>query len=168
GIIGLLPSGTGVSLLAAHEVELFDNEIRGNQTSSIGIISYLATGTDYDDPEYNPYADTIYIHGNTFADNGTNYDTTSPLSFLVVDALTAILTPPFTIPDIVFFGFVDPSKADPGDPRRFQAAYNLCIAGDQGASFANLDMALGSEMVTTDMSAHDCTHPPLPAITLGQ
>ncbi len=42
-IVALIPKGTGIALMAAHEVEVFGNEIRDNQTVNAGIVSYFIT-----------------------------------------------------------------------------------------------------------------------------
>ncbi|MCG8416889.1 MAG: right-handed parallel beta-helix repeat-containing protein [Proteobacteria bacterium] len=166
GVVAQLPRGTGLLLLSAHEVEVFDNQMRDNKTSNMSIVSYLATGFDYDDPSFDPYTDTIYVHDNTFGPGGDDYDKTRVLGSAVVEALRTILPEPVEVPSIVFFGMVNPDKADSSDPRRFQAAYNLCVRNNGSASFANLDFANNHAMVSTDLSPHDCEHPSLPAVTI--
>ena len=43
-IVGLVPTGTGIAILAAHKVEIFDNRIHDHKSVNIGIISYVPTG----------------------------------------------------------------------------------------------------------------------------
>ena len=65
-IVGTVPTGTGIALLAAHDVEIFGNTIRDHMSVNIGIISYVPIGT-VDDPTYDQYPTTIHIHDNTFS-----------------------------------------------------------------------------------------------------
>ncbi|HBR65123.1 MAG TPA: cytochrome-c peroxidase, partial [Dehalococcoidia bacterium] len=50
-IVGLVPSGTGILVMAADEVEVARNEIRGNKTSGIGMVGLdivFGEGSAYD------------------------------------------------------------------------------------------------------------------------
>ena len=166
-IVGLVPRGTGVLIMAGHQIELFDNEIRDNETANLAILSYLATGIPIEDTAYDPYADTIYVHGNTFAGGGDNADAPAgSLGEAVVGALATIMDPPIVVPDIIFFGFINPDKAAAGDPTVLAPEYNLCIQLNGDADFANLDAPNGFAAVSTDMTPHDCEHAALPAVTL--
>jgi parallel beta-helix repeat protein len=166
-IVGLVPRGTGIAIMAGHQIEIFGNEIRDNQTSNLAIFSYLATGLPLQDPDYDPYCDTIHVHDNTFAGGGDDPDAPpGSLGEAVVAALSTIMEPPIVVPDILFLGFVSPEKALPEDPKRFAPEHNLCFQENGDADFANLDAPNGFAEVSTDMSPHDCAHPPLPAVTL--
>lgn len=162
-IINLVPKGTGVVLLAAHEVELFGNEIRDNQTVNMSVVSYAITMNPYDDPEYNPYSDTIYVYDNMFGAGGEM--PVGAMGALIITALGTIMDPPIVVPDIVFDGFLDPAKALPEDPRVLQPEFNLCFR-NADADFANLDTPAMHEMVSTSLAPHDCEHPMLPAVMI--
>jgi parallel beta-helix repeat protein len=165
-IVSMVPRGTGVAIMAGHQVELFGNEIRDNLTANVGIISYLITQTPYDDPAYDPYSDTIYIHDNTFGPGGGE-DPAGVLGALITVALRTILDDPIVVPDIVFDGFVNPDKAQADDTRLFVPEYNLCFEQNGDADFANLDMANNYEAVNLDASVHACSHTRLPAVTIA-
>ena len=73
-IVAGVPSGTGVMLLAADEVEVTGNEIRGNDTTGVVVLSlHSAMGADtaFD---VDPTPERNWIHDNDFADNGNAPD----------------------------------------------------------------------------------------------
>ena len=45
---------------------MFENDIKDNDSYNVAVLSYLITGREYNDPEYDPYAEGISIHDNTF------------------------------------------------------------------------------------------------------
>lgn len=166
-IVGLVPRGTGVLIMAGHQIELFGNEIRDNETANLAIMSYLVTQIPIDDPAYDPYVDTIHVHDNVFTGGGDNADAPAgSLGEAVVGALSTIMDQPIVVPDIIFFGFVNPDKAAVGDPAVLAPEYNLCIRLNGDANFANLDAPGSFAAVSTDVAPHDCEHPALPAVTL--
>ncbi len=65
-IVGTVPTGTGVMVMANTNVEIFDNDIRDHGTVSVLLISYFTTGIEIKDEGYYPYAEKIHLHGNTF------------------------------------------------------------------------------------------------------
>ena len=66
-IVGNVPTGTGVMLMANRDVHVFENEISGNQTSAVMIIAY---GLGFDDKTYNPLPRDIVIRDNRIGRNG--------------------------------------------------------------------------------------------------
>lgn len=70
-IAAAVPRGTGMIVLASDQVEIFDNEIRNNDTLGIVTIAYPLIGRSQD-PRFDYYAEAIHIHDNLLADNGTN------------------------------------------------------------------------------------------------
>jgi parallel beta-helix repeat protein len=108
-IVATVPAGTGIALLAAHGVEIFDNRIRDHFSVNIGIISYTPIGTP-NDPGYDLYSTGIYIHDNELS--GTSDKPTGPLGGLLISAVGEIApTGPFIVPDIAWDGVVDPARA---------------------------------------------------------
>lgn len=65
-IVGKIPPGTGVMVLATRHVEIFQNEIRNNISASTAIISYYMTENPINDKAYKPFPSDIYIHHNTY------------------------------------------------------------------------------------------------------
>jgi len=70
GIVGKVPTGTGIALLAAKNVEVFGNTISNHKSINLGIIDYSTTMETYDDPNYDPASYSIEIHDNTFVGGG--------------------------------------------------------------------------------------------------
>ena len=71
-IVGLVPRGTGMLILASDQLEIHDNEVYDNDTLGIAIINYGLADPNQPDPRYDFYPEGIEIHGNTFRDNGGN------------------------------------------------------------------------------------------------
>lgn len=69
----LVPSGTGILSLAADNVEIFGNTIRGNKTTGVGIFSL---GIAYDEAEIDvgPTPEDNAVWGNTYENNGYDPD----------------------------------------------------------------------------------------------
>ena len=80
-IVGEVPAGTGMMILANDEIEVFDNNFTDNDTTSILIVSYYITERPFDDPNYDPFPESIYIHDNKISGGGTNPDS-EPLQLL--------------------------------------------------------------------------------------
>lgn len=161
-IVGQVPTGTGFACIAGHEIEIFGNSFRHNQTANVGIISYLTTEIAFDDPGYDPYSDTIYLHDNTYEGGGDL--PSGGLGFKIVQALVTIMDAPVQVPHIIWDGHVpDDERAASG---AFLPAFKVCIAEDAAVTFANLDDANDFANVTTDRSPHDCTHPAQPAVSI--
>ncbi|MEZ4466611.1 MAG: parallel beta-helix domain-containing protein [bacterium] len=71
-VVSLVPGGSGAFLLACDHNEFRDNIVRGNSSAGLLLISYLPPLMgEYDDAEYDKYAESNYIHDNTFENNGT-------------------------------------------------------------------------------------------------
>jgi parallel beta-helix repeat protein len=62
-----VPTGTGIMVMANRDVHVFGNQIDGNASSAISLVSYLNSFTD---PNYNPLPRDISVHGNRFGTNG--------------------------------------------------------------------------------------------------
>ena len=163
-IVGKVPQGTGFAAIAAHNVHIFGNSFRDNQTGNLAVISYLTTEIEYDDDAYDPYSDTLYIYDNEFVGGGTQ--PVDELGFVLVQAIITVQDAPITVPDIVIDGYVNPAYADAGDPNKLAAQYQICIRNNGDADFANLDKPNDHANVVQDLSLHDCSHAPLPAVSI--
>jgi parallel beta-helix repeat protein len=158
-IVGLVPAGTGIAILAAHQVEIFNNRISDHLSINIGIISYVPTGIAVNDPSYDQYPTGIFIHDNTVT--GTSDKPTGMLGALLISALGEIQdAPPYIIPDVAWDGVLDPARTyGPEDA--------ICIKGNGDANFINLAWPLAEgTLPSLDMAPHDCTLTPLPEVHL--
>jgi len=70
-IVGEVPRGTGIIIQANSHVEIFENDIGGNDTVNIAIVTY---GYETEDENYYPDPRSIEIHNNRFTKSGNNPD----------------------------------------------------------------------------------------------
>jgi parallel beta-helix repeat protein len=66
-IVGDVPTGTGVMLMANRDVHVFDNDIDQNQTAAVMLVSYTQK---YDDLTYDPLPRDIVVRANRIGRNG--------------------------------------------------------------------------------------------------
>ena len=90
-IVGEVPAGSGLMVLANDSIEVFGNEFTDNDSANIMIISYYTTERPFEDPNYDPFPESIYIHDNNFSGGGTALEFDGgalvwPLSLWVGDA----------------------------------------------------------------------------------
>ncbi len=159
-IVGLVPTGTGIAILAAHQVEIFDNRVSNHKSINVGIISYVPTGIDVTDPSYDQYPTAIAIHDNMLT--GTSDMPTGQLGALLISAIGEIQpNPPYIVPDIAWDGVLDPDRTNGPEDK-------ICIQNNGDADFINLGWPLGDAETppSTDMSPHDCTLAALPEVSL--
>lgn len=64
--VTMIPPGSGIVLLAAKEVEIFNNRILGNKTYGVAIASYQVTGFPAEAPNWSPYTSDIFVHDNSY------------------------------------------------------------------------------------------------------
>lgn len=168
-IVGLVPTGTGIAILAGHGVEIYDNHIANHLSIHIGIVGYNITMRPYTDPLYDPYSDSLYIHDNQL--EGVSREPTGPLGFLLVQGMQELGRDPTSagVASIVWDGDADPAKVDGNGDLMSQFA--ICIKNNTldgaAADYVNLRAPLNSGVTpTTDLAPHDCTLPALPPVTL--
>jgi parallel beta-helix repeat protein len=66
-IVGSVPAGTGVLIMANRQVAIFDNDIGDNGSANIIVTAYR---NDFQDPDYNPLPRDIIIRNNRFGRSG--------------------------------------------------------------------------------------------------
>lgn len=69
-IVGAVPRGTGMLLLAYDQIEVFGNEIRDHDTASVIIVSYEMISPNEGDLRYDFYPEAIHIHDNLMENAG--------------------------------------------------------------------------------------------------
>lgn len=158
-IVGKVPTGTGVVILAAHQVEIFNNTVRDHKSVNIGMISYVPIGM-VNDPKYDQYPTAIHIHDNMLS--GTSDMPTGELGAALITAVGEIHpSGPFVTPDIAWDGVLDPARV-PDAP-----ADKICIHDNGDANFINLAWPLSDAMLPTEtLAPHACMLPALAPVTL--
>jgi parallel beta-helix repeat protein len=149
-IVGEVPAGTGMMVLANDSIEVFGNTFTDNNTTNVMIVSYYITERPFDDPNYDPFPEEIYIHDNQF-NGGGNTPNSEPLVMLQQATGQAI-------PDIVWDGTMVPGKS---------ASDILCIGDNGDTTFVNLDAGNGFAAPSFDASIHACALPALSEIELS-
>lgn len=166
-IVGDVPTGSGVILLAGHQVEIFDNHIENHLSLQIGIAGYRLTMRPFTDPDYNPFSDAIYIHDNEIV--GIASAPTGPLGFLIVQALLELGQDAsnLMVPSIIWDGDADPAKVDGNG--ELTAEYKICARRNSLTDFGNLRVPLGTDpRPTLEAEAHDCELTAVPAVVLPE
>lgn len=121
-IVGTVPSGSGVMVLANNNVHVFDNELANNRTAHVLLAAYQ---DPFEDERYNPLPRNVVIRDNTYSGGGND-----PQS--VMAELAAALGG--SLPPIVWDGVTGWGGGAPQD-------VNLVLAED--ASIAFLSLGLG-------------------------
>ena len=145
-IVASIPPGTGMMILATHQLELTANKILNNKTIGIGVISYdLVAALNEDEVEkensiggaqtvnnnytldslYNPYPYQIYIHNNTYENSHWFPALSHDIGKLFF--MKSFMSPP----DIAYDGIADPKRANA----------EFCVQETGDLTLLNLDAA---------------------------
>ncbi len=161
-IVATVPTGTGIMIMANNNVEVFENNLSGNKTTNCLIVSYLASGKEIKDPNYDPYPEGIFIHNNTFGPCGN--DPQGDLG----GALSELIGKP--VPDIVWDGVIDAKKLAGGElPKELR----IYIADNKDADFINFDLTNSlidpsKAIISRDIAVHAGELPRLKPIKLSR
>ncbi|MDP5169137.1 MAG: right-handed parallel beta-helix repeat-containing protein [Bacteroidia bacterium] len=158
-IVGTVPPGTGVLILATNNVEIFENKVLENKTVGAGIISYYMTENPIQDDNYYPYPTSIYIHDNTFAKARKRPTLKNKIGILLLAKFGK------DVPDILYDGIVD--KETLAENGSVKPEFQICIRNNGEATFANLDAEHNFVNLNQDISVHDCTRTSLDEPSLG-
>ncbi len=102
GLIGRLPVGSGLVLLATDSVEVFGNSFVSNNLASISMASYEFTGEDFDSSTgYNPRLRFVDIHDNIIMRDATFPENLNQAGQEIQFILSFFAT---DIPEIVYDG----------------------------------------------------------------
>ncbi len=158
-IVATVPKGTGLLIMANHNIEVFGNEFAENASANVLLAAYPR---EYNDDYYNPLPRGIYVHGNTYGRAGW-----------APDKAVAELIAPATglpVPDIVWDGAVDGIWSAFFGPDQED---RIIIKESDDTTFANLqfvkDMILPwGASVLTDLSDHEGQRVPISTVRLPQ
>lgn len=166
-IVGLVPSGVGIMVMANDNVEVNNNLVRDHGTASVGIVDYRISGRSFDDPNYDPTPEALNIHDNQLEREPGIYADDNELN-LAIRLLYGSQDPA----EIIYDGIGEYPTALP-EGNKICVRNNLTQSGSI-ARFANVNFwnlnALGIPVgpVDEDASGHDCTYTSLPAIVLEE
>ncbi|WP_437563519.1 parallel beta-helix domain-containing protein [Sorangium sp. So ce542] len=143
-VVAALPPGLGVMILASDDNEVHNNEIRGNQSVAVAILSYSEDllGPVSDD-NFDLFPQGNFVHDNVYEDNGTD-----PLPFF---SLFTAIRP---MPDVAWDGCTDPSAEDDG--------HLVNCVSEPEATYVNFNLCGELPAESQDVSAVECAYDPLP------
>lgn len=125
-IVGIVPKGMGIMVMANRNVHVFGNRLSGNATTHVLIAAYPE---DYEDDKYMFVPRGVYIHDNSYGEGGNAPDTGE-----VGKTISDITGEP--VPDIVWDGVTR-------IPEWFSwvsAKNRIYIKEAEGTTFASLKM----------------------------
>lgn len=146
-IVGQVPPGTGIMILASENVEVYENQIIQNRTASVSVISFYLSERPYNDAQYNPFSYNVHIHHNTIekAKQGPSKQTRIGL----------LLWAKFgkNVPAILYDGIVDPKLNAGGSAGNENC---LCITDNSVETFANMDAGNRFKGLSHDIQKYRC------------
>tara|TARA_X000001036_G_scaffold187583_1_gene176818 strand:- start:1942 stop:3168 length:1227 start_codon:yes stop_codon:yes gene_type:complete len=156
-IVGEVPRGTGIIIQANSDIEVFDNDIGGNGTVNLAIVTY---GYDTEDENYYPHPRSVQVHNNRFGRSGFDPDLeTGELAALLYELSGGVM------PDIFWDGILPFSQMIFGQPDDEKV-----ILGDNGeASFLTISpikYMIGLDPVNTDYDSFRGPIKPLEAVSI--
>mgnify|MGYP001224734870 FL=1 len=159
GAVAGVPAGSGILINSNDLVEVFDNDIRDNETANIIISSFFATTYTERSAQldFDPFPETIYIYNNRFSGGGSSPD---GLDLQTLKLAQYGLSGSF--PDVLWDGIVNEELLVDGSQ---PADRSICIP-DENVIMLNIDMGNDFANVTEDMTAHRCSHDKLAAVVL--
>ena len=148
-IVGTVPTGTGMLIMAFEDVEVFDNVIEDHMSAAIVVVHYDVSGFTTDDPDYDGAPKRIHIHDNQYSNNG--YDPQD---------IAAGVAPMFAtmggLPQIVYDGIGESEG-------RFGEAERICVNEDAAITRG---IIFGASGASVDADYFNCAHASLPAVEL--
>ncbi len=154
-VVATLPPGSGITVMAHTEIEVYNNVIKNHKTVGLGILSWLFTARPFESENYDPFCSAISIHDNKFIENKGETDQSTDFGKLIT-----ALTQGQTV-DIVMDGIYHPGSVNAeGIP---SGEKGICLSNNGAVSFLNFNAGKGSEIeemaqnMDIDMSLFDCS-----------
>ena len=158
-IVGEVPRGTGIIIQANSDVEVFNNDISGNGTVNVSIVTY---SNETQDENYYPHPRSIQIHGNRFGEGGFDPDVeTGELAAILFELSGG------NMPDIFWDGILPTSQIIFGQPNEER----LVLTNNGDATFLTINpikyLLPFFDPVETDISEYEGEVRPLAQITIN-
>ena len=160
GAVAGVPAGSGISINSNDLVEVFDNDLKNNQTAHIVISSVYSTNySDRDNASsFDPYPEKISIHDNRYEGGGNDPDTD-----YLPQLKAAVFGEEGSFPNVIWDGFVNPELLVDG---KLPAEYQICIYNEASSAVFNVDAPNQFANPRVNETDHQCRHSPLPAVQL--
>ena len=160
-VVASIPPGTGMMILATHDIDIYNNEISDNTTVGIALVSYelvaaLNEGVEEQensiggvqtvnnrfraDSLYNPFPYNIKLYDNIFKNKHWFPSFQNDVGKLL--AIKSLFNPP----DILYDGIPNPKQID----------RNICIGNNGDITFINLDAANDFKGLTKERTGFEC------------
>lgn len=155
-----VPTGSGIIVQSNDRVEIFDNDIAGNDTANVIIASIYSSGlsTDGMSADFDGFPEGVYVYANRMSGGGK-----APGNAEMAALKAAAFGPDGAFPDVIWDGVVDPKKfVDGATP----AALRVCVQ-NPGAEVFNFDSANASANARIATSEVYCALEKLPAVALS-
>jgi parallel beta-helix repeat protein len=149
-IVGKVPKGTGMLILATSNVDIYDNKILNHQTVGVGIISYFMSEIAIKDKEYDPYPTAISVFNNTFERRLGRV----PLAGRFAQIYRFKLRFGRDVPHIVYDGILDSARC--GSDGHYLPQHRICIHHNVNQSVANMDAEHDFKNVRRNPVELDC------------
>ena len=160
-VVASIPPGTGVMILATHNLEMTNNQIKNNKTVGTGIISYdlvaainsgeveqegaiggvqTVNNSYKQDSLYNPYPYQIYVHHNVYENSHWFPSLSGDIGKLFL--MKSFMSPP----DIAYDGIPNPKMKDA----------HICAQENGDITIISLDAANDFKDLSKDPNKLDC------------
>ena len=153
--VGNVPPGTGIMILRTSNVEVYNNEIRDNNTMSVGILSYVTADPKIieNNPGFDPIPKNIYLHDNkiskqdAFPEAVKDHELAQQIVQLHEKLVELGLQQQASIQDILYDGVVMGEGQNP---------HKICIKEAESTSFINMDVGNNFAQPNFDISPFNC------------
>ena len=156
-IVGEVPRGTGIIIQANSDVEVFDNDISGNGTVNLSIVTYSA---ETNDENYYPHPKSIQVYGNRFGNGGFDPDVDKAIAGILYELSEG------NMPDIFWDGVLPVTQMIFGQPDEEK----LVLSDNGDASFMALKpikyMLSLPNVTTSDTEPYNRKIRPLSAVVM--
>lgn len=149
-IVGVVPQGTGMLIMAFTDVEVTGNVIEDNQSAGIVIVDYAISGFSTDDVNYDGTPRRVFIHGNQLSNN--SYDPKD-----LAGQIVGLFADFGGLPQIVYDGLGEQGG-------RFEETERICVQEAADVSMGVIFGPEGGPLIGPDY--FDCAHASLPAVVL--